>query len=70
MEADDEKRETSGDHRRFLKNYSAKELDERLSFDGRPGSSSEELSLKRFELIQDLITGRDIPTRPMQIRWV
>ena len=45
----------------FLKNYSAKELDEQLLMED-PDLSGEELSLKRFELIQDfLITGRDIP---------
>ena len=61
VEADDEKRETQEIIDWFLKNYSAKELDEQLLMED-PDLSGEELSLKRFELIQDfLITGRDIP---------
>lgn len=61
IEADDEKRETQEIIDWFLKNYSAKELDEQLLMED-PDLSGEELSLKRFELIQDfLITGRDIP---------
>ena len=61
VEADDEKRQTQEILDWFLKNYSAKELDEQLLMED-PDLSGEELSLKRFELIQDfLITGRDIP---------
>ena len=61
VEADDEKRETQEIIDWFLKNYSARELDEQLLMED-PDLSGEELSLKRFELIQDfLITGRDIP---------
>lgn len=61
VEADDEKRQTQEIIDWFLKNYSAKELDEQLLMED-PDLSGEELSLKRFELIQDfLITGRDIP---------
>ena len=61
VEADDEKRQTQEIIDWFLKNYSAKELDEQLLMED-PNLSGEELSLKRFELIQDfLITGRDIP---------
>ena len=61
VEADDEERQTREIIDWFLKNYSAKELDEQLLMED-PDLSGEELSLKRFELIQDfLITGRDIP---------
>ena len=61
VEADDEKRQTQEIIDWFLKNYSAKELDEQLLMED-PDLSGEELSLKRFELFQDfLITGRDIP---------
>ena len=61
VEADDEKRQTQEIIDWFLKNYSAKELDEQLLMED-PDLSGEDLSLKRFELIQDfLITGRDIP---------
>ena len=61
VEADDEKRQTQEIIDWFLRNYSAKELDEQLLMED-PDLSGEELSLKRFELIQDfLITGRDIP---------
>ena len=61
IEANDEKRETQEIIDWFLKNYSAKEMDEQLLMED-PELSGEELSLRRFELIQDfLITGRDIP---------
>ena len=54
VEADDEKRQTQEIINWFLKNYSAKELDEQLLMED-PDLSGEELSLKRFELIQDFL---------------
>ena len=54
VEADDEKRQTQEIIDWFLKNYSAKELDEQLLMED-PDLSGEELSLKRFELIQDFL---------------
>ena len=60
-EAADEERQTQEIIDWFLKFYNAKELDEQLLMED-PDLAGEELSLKRFELIQDLlITGRDIP---------
>ena len=48
VEADDEKRETQEIIDWFLKNYSAKELDEQLLMED-PDLSGEELSLKRAD---------------------
>lgn len=60
-EAADEEKETEEILQWFLKTYSAGELDEKLLSED-PDLNDEELSLKRFELIQDLlITGRDLP---------
>lgn len=60
-EAKDEERETEEILQWFLKIYSGEDLDDQLHMED-PGLSSEELSLKRFELIQDyLVTGRDLP---------
>lgn len=60
-EARDEEKETDEIITWFLKNYTGKELDEQIHMEDHD-LSEEELSLKRFELIQDLlITGRDIP---------
>ena len=60
-EAKDEEKETEEILSWFLKNYTGNELDEQIRME-EADLSEEELSLKRFELIQDyLITGRDIP---------
>lgn len=60
-QAKDEKRETEEILQWFLKTYSGDDLDDQIRME-EPGLSGEELSLKRFELIQDyLITGRDLP---------
>lgn len=60
-EAADEEKETEEILQWFLKTYSGDELDEELRMED-PDLSGEELSLKRFELIQDyLVTSRDLP---------
>lgn len=60
-QAKDEERETEEILQWFLKTYSGDDLDDQLRMED-PGLSGEELSLKRFELIQDyLVTGRDLP---------
>ena len=60
-EAAEEEQETEEILAWFQKSYTGKELDEQIRMED-PDLSGEELSLKRFELIQDLlITGRDIP---------
>lgn len=60
-EAADEERETQEIIQWFLKTYSGRDLDDQLRMED-PDLSGEELSLKRFELIQDyLVTGRDLP---------
>ena len=61
VQADDEEKETLEIVQWFLKTYSADDLDDQLRLED-PDLSGEELSLKRFELIQDyLVTGRDLP---------
>lgn len=61
IQADQEERETEEILHWFMKTYSGDDLDSQILSED-PDLSSEELSLKRFELIQDyLITGRDIP---------
>lgn len=61
VQADDEEKETLEIIQWFLKTYSADDLDDQLRLED-PELSGEELSLKRFELIQDyLVTGRDLP---------
>lgn len=60
-QAADEEKETEEILQWFLKTYSARDLDDQILMED-PELSEEELSLKRFELIQDyLITGRDLP---------
>ena len=60
-EAVDEEKETKEIVEWFVKTYSAKDLDKQILSE-EPGLSEEEMSLRRFELIQDyLITGRDLP---------
>lgn len=60
-EAADEEKETEEILQWFLKTYSGRDLDDQLRMED-PDLSGEELSLKRFELIQDyLVTGRDLP---------
>lgn len=60
-QAKDEEKETEEILQWFLKTYSGDDLDDQLHME-YPGLSGEELSLKRFELIQDyLVTGRDLP---------
>ncbi len=61
VQAADEEKETEEIIQWFLKTYSADDLDDQLRLED-PDLSGEELSLKRFELIQDyLVTGRDLP---------
>ncbi len=56
----DEKHRTSDTIAWFLENYTADDIDEAIS--GREDLSEEELSLKRFQVIQDrLVTGQDLP---------
>lgn len=60
-EAVDEEKETEEILQWFTKTYSGKDLDDQIHME-EPELSDEELSLKRFELIQDyLVTGRDLP---------
>jgi len=60
-QAADEEKETEEILQWFIKTYSGKDLDDQLKMED-PELSGEELSLKRFELIQDyLITSRDLP---------
>lgn len=60
-EAADEKKETEEIVEWFVKTYSADGLDSQILAD-EPDLAKEEMSLRRFDLIQDyLITGRDIP---------
>lgn len=60
-QAADEEKETEEIIQWFLKTYSGQDLDDQLHMED-PELSGEELSLKRFELIQDyLVTGRDLP---------
>ena len=60
-EAVDEEKETDEILQWFVKTYSGKDLDDQIHMED-PELSDEELSLKRFELIQDyLVTGRDLP---------
>lgn len=60
-QAKDEEKETEEILQWFLKTYSGDDLDDQLHMED-PELSGEELSLKRFELIQDyLVTGRDLP---------
>ena len=61
IQAADEEKETEEILHWFLITYSGDDLDSQSLMD-EPDLSPEELSLKRFELIQDyLITGRDLP---------
>lgn len=61
VQADEEEKETQEIIQWFLKTYSADGLDDQLHLED-PELAGEELSLKRFELIQDyLVTGRDLP---------
>lgn len=61
VQADEEEKETEEILQWFLRTYSGKDLDSQLLAED-PELSGEELSLKRFELIQDyLVTGRDLP---------
>ena len=60
-EAADEEKETEEILQWFVKTYSGSDLDDQIRMEEET-LSDEELSLKRFELIQDyLITGRDLP---------
>lgn len=60
-EAADEKKETEEIVEWFVKTYSADGLDSQILAD-EPNLKTEEMSLRRFDLIQDyLITGRDLP---------
>jgi len=60
-QAADEQKETEEIIQWFLKTYSGADLDDQLRMED-PELSDEELSLKRFELIQDyLVTSRDLP---------
>ena len=60
-EAAEEKAETGDIISWFVQSYTGDDLDTRLLAED-PSLSGEELALKRFELIQDLlITGRDLP---------
>lgn len=60
-EAADEKKETEEIVEWFVKTYSADGLDSQILAD-EPDLTTEEMSLRRFDLIQDyLITGRDLP---------
>lgn len=60
-EAADEEKETEEIIQWFLKTYSGDDLDAELRMED-PDLTGEELSLKRFELIQDyLVTSRDLP---------
>ena len=60
-EAVDEEKETEEIVEWFVKTYSGKVLDKQILSDEK-GLSEEEMSLRRFDLIQDyLITGRDLP---------
>lgn len=59
-EIDAEKHQTEDIISWFLENYSASSIDSQIP--GRDDMAEEELSLKRFQLIQDyLITGKDLP---------
>ena len=71
VEADDEKRQTQEIIDWFLKNYSAKELDEQLLMED-PDLSGEELSLKRFRADPGFPhhRPRHPSTSPMRIRSV
>lgn len=61
LQAAEEEKETEEIIQWFLKTYSGKDLDVQIHSED-PDLSTEELSLKRFELIQDyLVTGRDLP---------
>lgn len=60
-EAEDEKEETEEIVNWFVKTYSADVLDSQILSD-EPELTKEEMSLRRFDLIQDyLVTGRDLP---------
>lgn len=60
-QAADEEKETEEIVNWFLKTYSGRGLDEQIRSE-EPDLTGEEMSLKRFELIQDyLVTGRDLP---------
>lgn len=60
-EAVDEEKETEEIVQWFIKTYSGKDLDQQILSE-EPDLSEEEMSLRRFDLIQDyLITGRDLP---------
>lgn len=61
VQADEEARETEEILQWFTRTYSGSDMDTQLLSED-PDLAGEELSLKRFELIQDyLVTGRDLP---------
>lgn len=61
VQAEEEEKETQEILRWFTLTYSGEDLDRQILLD-EPDLSPEELSLRRFDLIQDyLVTGRDLP---------